>query len=69
MSEKYVFPIEAYRQGMDDERERIVTLLEDLIFRMSTLNNNNGYGAHSAYMSIRIKALTLAIEQIKGETA
>ena len=67
MSEKFVFPIEAYRQGMDDERERITALLEELVSRMSALNKNTGYGAHSANMSIRIKALNLAIEQIKGE--
>ena len=24
MSEKYVFPIEAYKQGIDEERKRIV---------------------------------------------
>ena len=29
MSEKYVFPIEAYKQGADEERERIIKLLED----------------------------------------
>ena len=29
MSKEFVFPIEAYRQGMNDERERIVKLLED----------------------------------------
>lgn len=28
MSEKYVFPIEAYKQGADEERERIIKLLE-----------------------------------------
>jgi len=29
MAEEFVFPIEAYRQGMNDERKRIVKLLED----------------------------------------
>jgi hypothetical protein len=29
MAEDFVFPIEAYKQGVDDERGRILKLLED----------------------------------------
>ena len=29
MSEKFVFPIEAYKQGIDDERGRILAWIEE----------------------------------------
>jgi uncharacterized protein YlaN (UPF0358 family) len=35
MSEKFIFPIEAYRRGMNDERDRIVKLLEDRLQEMT----------------------------------
>lgn len=35
MSEKFVFPIEAYKQGVDDERDRIIKLLEDRLQDMA----------------------------------
>ena len=35
MSEKFIFPIEAYRQGINDERDRIVKLLEDRLQEMT----------------------------------
>jgi hypothetical protein len=35
LTEKFVFPIEAYKQGVDEERERIVKMLEDRLAEMT----------------------------------
>jgi hypothetical protein len=31
--EKFVFPIEAYKQGLEEERDRIAKLIDNLPFR------------------------------------
>lgn len=63
MSEKYVFPIEAYKQGMDDERERIITLLEDLKTQVENTSGKDWQGK----MAMRAIILGVIIDRIKGE--
>jgi hypothetical protein len=56
MSEKYVFPIEAYKQGVDEERERIIQLLSHL---HDEYTDDYGYTMESMVVSN-------AIDRIKG---
>jgi len=58
MSEKYTFPIEAYKQGIEDERERIVILLSHL---HDEYTDDYGYTMESM-------AISNAIDRIKGIT-
>lgn len=58
-----MFPIEAYRQGMDDERERIITLLEDLKTQVENISGKDWQGK----MAMRAIILGLVIDRIKGE--
>lgn len=56
MTEQHVFPIEAYRQGMDDERDRILELLSHL---HDEYTDDYGYTMESM-------AISTAIDRIKG---